>query len=82
MRAGGHSLFIASNATYTRQICGAMAIKSGHVIAWKAIMTVEAAGQRKRMLMRNNKTSLPGLNLSPLSEASNHQVNSTNTQTL
>ena len=28
---------------YTWQIYGATAIKSGRVIAWKAIMTVEAA---------------------------------------
>ena len=39
------------------------AIKSGCVIAWKAIMTVEAPGrsQRKQAQMRNNKSSLPGL---------------------
>ena len=42
---GGHySLFITSKAVYTRQIYGATAIKSGRLIAWKAIMTVEAAG--------------------------------------
>ena len=53
MRAGGHSLFIASNATYTQQIYGATAIKSGHIIAWKAIMAIEVAGQRKQALMQN-----------------------------
>ena len=31
---------------YARQIYGATAIKSGRVIAWKAIMTVKAAGLR------------------------------------
>ena len=38
-----HSSLLA-NTIYARQICRAMAIKSGYVIAWKAIMTVEAAG--------------------------------------
>ena len=37
---------LLANAVYTRQIYGAMTIKSGRVIAWKAIMTVEAAGLR------------------------------------
>ena len=41
---------------YARRICSATAIKSGRVTAWKA---VEAAGHRA--LMRNNKSSLPGL---------------------
>ena len=45
MRAGGHYSLLA-NAIYTWQIYGATAIKSGRVIAWKAIMTVEAAGLR------------------------------------
>ena len=45
MRTGGHYLLLA-NAIYTRQIYGATAVKSGHVIAWKAIMTVEAVGLR------------------------------------
>ena len=31
---------------YAQQIYGATAIKSGRVIAWKAIMTVETAGLR------------------------------------
>ena len=43
MRVGGHdSLFITT--IYTWQIYDAMAIKSGRVIGWKVIMTVEAAG--------------------------------------
>ena len=33
---------------YAQQIYGAMAIKTGRVIAWKVIMTVEAAGLRGR----------------------------------
>ena len=37
---------LVANAIYTQQIYGAMAIKSGRVIAWKVIMTVEAAGLR------------------------------------
>ena len=85
MQACGHySLFITIKEKSTWQIYGATAIKSGHVIAWKVIMTVEAAGQRKWVLMRN-KSSLPGLNLSPLLDASNHlllRVYSTNTQTI
>ena len=35
---------LLANAICTRQVYGAMAIKSGCVTAWKAIMTVEAAG--------------------------------------
>ena len=44
-------------------IYGATAVKSGCVIAWKGIMTVEVAGlrARKQALMQNNKSSLPGL---------------------
>ena len=42
MQAGSHY----SNAIYTWQIYGAMAVKSGRVITWKAIMTAEAAGLR------------------------------------
>ena len=38
---------LLANAIYTQQIYGATAIKSGHVIAWKAIVTVEAAGLRE-----------------------------------
>ena len=41
-RAGGYSLL--ANAIHTRQIYSTMAIKSGHVIAGKVIMTVEVAG--------------------------------------
>ena len=37
MQAGGHYSLLA-NATYTRQIYGTTVIKSGRVIAWKAIM--------------------------------------------
>ena len=38
-----------------------MVIKSGHVIAWKATMTVKVAGLKRCMqeLMRNNKSNLP-----------------------
>ena len=40
-------------------------IKSGCVIVGKVIMTVEVAGLRgKQVLMCNNESSLPGLNLS------------------
>ena len=47
LRVGGQSLFITSISYYIQSanLC-AMAIKSGRVIAWKAIMTVEAAGLR------------------------------------
>ena len=45
VRAGSHSLLLA-NITYAQQIYSAMAIKSEHVIVWKVIMTVEAAGLR------------------------------------
>ena len=38
---GKWSLLLLANATYNWQICDATAIKSGHVIAWKA---VEAKG--------------------------------------
>ena len=52
MWAGGHYSLLAD----------ATAIKSGCVIAWKAIMTVQMAGLRgKEALIRNNKSSLPGL---------------------
>ena len=37
---------LLTNAVYTQQIYGTMAIKSGCVIAWKVIMTVEGAGPR------------------------------------
>ena len=37
---------LLAKSIYAREIYGATAIKSGHVIAWKAIMTVEAAGLR------------------------------------
>ena len=40
MRVGGHYSLLAN----ARQIYGAMAIKSVHIIARKTIMTVEAAG--------------------------------------
>ena len=40
-----HKPFI--NAVYTQVIYGATAIKSRRVIAWKAIMKVEAAGLRE-----------------------------------
>ena len=47
MQAGGHySLIILANVIYTWQIYGTTAIKSRRAIAWKAIMTVEAAGLR------------------------------------
>ena len=44
LHAGGRSLSLLANTIYTWQIYDAMAIKSGCVIAWKVIMTVEAAG--------------------------------------
>ena len=53
LHAGGRSLFIA-NTTYTRQIYNATAIKSGRVIAWKAIwqlrrqVSVEAGADAKQ----------------------------------
>ena len=37
---------LLANAVYTWQIYGAMAVKSGRSIVWKAIMTVDAAGFR------------------------------------
>ena len=43
---GNYSLL--ANATTTLQIYSAMAIKSGCVIAWKAIMTVEAGTDAKQ----------------------------------
>ena len=43
MQAGSHYSFL-TNAMYTQQMYGATAVKSGCVIAQKAIMTVEAAG--------------------------------------
>ena len=46
MQVGSHYSLLA-NAVYTRQIYHATAIESGRVIAWKAIMTVEAAGHLK-----------------------------------
>ena len=39
-----HGQSLLANSIYARQINGATAIKSGCVTAWKAIMTVEAAG--------------------------------------
>ena len=43
LHMGRRSLFILhsllANAIYTRPICSATAIKSGHVIAWKAIVS-------------------------------------------
>ena len=45
MQAGSHYSLLA-NAMYIQQMYGTMAVKSGCVIAWKAIMTVEAAGFR------------------------------------
>ena len=46
LHAGGAVIIHCSNAIHTWQIYRTKAIKSGHVIAWKAIMTVEAAGLR------------------------------------
>ena len=43
MQAGSHYSLL-TNAMYTQQMYGATAVKSGCVIAQKAIMTVEAAG--------------------------------------
>ena len=37
---------LLANAIYTQQMCSTTAIKSRHVIAWKLIMTVDAAGLR------------------------------------
>ena len=45
MRAAGHYSLLA-NAIYTRHIYSTLAIKSGCVIAWKVIMTVEVTGLR------------------------------------
>ena len=48
LRAGGHYSLLAYRIhMYTRQIYSTTAIKSGCVIAWKAIMTVEVAGLRR-----------------------------------
>ena len=46
---GGHYLlfFLAANVTYTWQIYSVTAIKSGRIVARKAIMTVEAVGLRE-----------------------------------
>jgi len=38
---------LLANCIYTQQIYGVIAIKSGHVIAWKAIIAVEAAGLKE-----------------------------------
>ena len=43
MQAGSHYSLL-TNAMYTQQMYGAMAVKSGCVIARKAIITVEVAG--------------------------------------
>jgi len=40
-------ILLSANAIYTWQIYGPTTIKSGRVIVWKAIMTVEAAGLNK-----------------------------------
>ena len=45
LHAGRHYSSLAKTM-YAQQIYGATAIKSGRVIAWKAIMTVETAGLR------------------------------------
>ena len=62
MQASGHYSLLAKTK-YAWPIYGTTAIKSGHVIAWKAIVTVQAAGLRGA-LMRNNSSSLPGLKVS------------------
>ena len=42
--AGSYSILVSG--IYTRQIYGTTVIKSGCVIAWKVMMTVETAGLR------------------------------------
>ena len=56
---------LLTNAIYTWQIYSSTAIKSGRVIVRKAINNDSWGGrsQRMRALMRNNKSSLPGLTI-------------------
>ena len=61
LHAGRRPLFITSKRYIRLAKLERYAIKNWCVIVWKAIMIVEAAGDMKRVLMRTNKSSLPGL---------------------
>ena len=49
MPEGGHYSILAKTI-YTQHIYGATTIKRWHVIVWKVIKTVEAAGLRGRIV--------------------------------